>query len=126
MTAREVRPMLTTAVDHPATGTGILDPCNSPPVPPYRAAEAGRAQSSPIWPDPDGTNHTKFAAGSPVFHPPCDIAPACRYTGPMSDSPLPYRVLARKYRPQTFSELIGQEAMVQTLANPIRRERLAH
>jgi len=44
----------------------------------------------------------------------------------MSDSPLPYRVLARKYRPQTFSELIGQEAMVQTLANAIRRERLAH
>ena len=38
----------------------------------------------------------------------------------------PYRVLARKYRPQHFSELIGQEAMVQTLANAIRRDRLAH
>jgi DNA polymerase-3 subunit gamma/tau len=38
----------------------------------------------------------------------------------------PYRVLARKYRPQTFAELIGQEAMVRTLANAIRRERLAH
>ncbi|WP_338466377.1 DNA polymerase III subunit gamma/tau [Novosphingobium sp. ZN18A2] len=38
----------------------------------------------------------------------------------------PYRVLARKYRPQTFSQLIGQEAMVQTLANAIRRDRLAH
>lgn len=38
----------------------------------------------------------------------------------------PYRVLARKYRPQTFSELIGQEAMVRTLANAIARERLAH
>ena len=38
----------------------------------------------------------------------------------------PYRVLARKYRPQTFSQLIGQDAMVQTLANAIRRERLAH
>jgi len=37
-----------------------------------------------------------------------------------------YRVLARKYRPQTFAELIGQDAMVQTLANAIRRERLAH
>src|SRR5258706_14197079 len=37
-----------------------------------------------------------------------------------------YRVLARKYRPQTFAELIGQEPMVQTLANAIRRERLAH
>ena len=38
----------------------------------------------------------------------------------------PYRVLARKYRPQTFSELIGQEPMVRTLANAIERDRLAH
>ncbi len=38
----------------------------------------------------------------------------------------PYRVLARKYRSQTFAELIGQDAMVQTLANAIRRDRLAH
>ena len=38
----------------------------------------------------------------------------------------PYRVLARKYRSQTFAELIGQEAMVQTLANAIKRDRLAH
>ena len=37
-----------------------------------------------------------------------------------------YRVLARKYRPQNFSELIGQDAMVQTLANAIKRGRLAH
>ena len=35
----------------------------------------------------------------------------------------PYRVLARKYRPQTFAELIGQDAMVQTLANAIEREK---
>ncbi len=38
----------------------------------------------------------------------------------------PYRVLARKYRPQTFAELIGQDAMVQTLGNAIKRDRLAH
>jgi len=37
-----------------------------------------------------------------------------------------YRVLARKYRPQTFAELIGQDAMVQTLANAIARGRIAH
>src|SRR5947208_6197319 len=36
-----------------------------------------------------------------------------------------YRVLARKYRPQTFAELIGQDAMVQTLANAIARGRIA-
>jgi DNA polymerase-3 subunit gamma/tau len=38
----------------------------------------------------------------------------------------PYRVLARKYRPQSFAELIGQDAMVRTLGNAIRRDRLAH
>ncbi len=37
-----------------------------------------------------------------------------------------YRVLARKYRPQTFDALIGQDAMVQTLGNAIKRDRLAH
>ena len=49
----------------------------------------------------------------------------------LGDPPQPtkaeaYRVLARKYRPQTFSELIGQDAMVQTLGNAIKRDRLAH
>jgi DNA polymerase III subunit gamma/tau len=38
----------------------------------------------------------------------------------------PYRVLARKYRPQTFDQLIGQDAMVKTLANAIERDRIAH
>ncbi len=37
-----------------------------------------------------------------------------------------YRVLARKYRPQSFGELIGQDAMVTTLGNAIKRGRLAH
>jgi DNA polymerase III subunit gamma/tau len=44
---------------------------------------------------------------------------------PAADAPA-YRVLARKYRPQTFAELIGQDAMVKTLANAIERGRLAH
>ncbi|MGE0718776.1 MAG: DNA polymerase III subunit gamma/tau [Alphaproteobacteria bacterium] len=38
----------------------------------------------------------------------------------------PYRVLARKYRPARFADLIGQEAMVRTLANAIRTGRIAH
>src|SRR5215210_7323720 len=37
-----------------------------------------------------------------------------------------YRVLARKYRPQSFAELIGQDAMVQTLGNAIASGRIAH
>jgi len=45
---------------------------------------------------------------------------------PTSSSSTPYRVLARKYRPSTFDELVGQEAMVRTLGNAIDRGRLAH
>jgi DNA polymerase-3 subunit gamma/tau len=37
-----------------------------------------------------------------------------------------YRVLARKYRPATFEQLIGQEAMVRTLSNAIEIGRLPH
>ena len=38
----------------------------------------------------------------------------------------PYKVLARKYRPQAFSDLIGQDVLVKTLSNAIRQDRLAH
>ncbi len=38
---------------------------------------------------------------------------------------LPYRVLARKYRPETFADLIGQEAMTRTLTNAFQRGRIA-
>jgi DNA polymerase-3 subunit gamma/tau len=38
----------------------------------------------------------------------------------------PYRVLARKYRPRNFAEMIGQDAMVRTLSNAIAQGRLAH
>ena len=44
----------------------------------------------------------------------------------MSSEHRPYRVLARKYRPAAFSELIGQEALVRTLTNAIEGGRLAH
>src|ERR1700723_1219327 len=37
-----------------------------------------------------------------------------------------YRVLARKYRPATFNDLIGQEAMVRTLRNAFALGRVAH
>jgi DNA polymerase III subunit gamma/tau len=38
----------------------------------------------------------------------------------------PYRVLARKYRPETFADLIGQDAMVRTLRNAFEANRIAH
>src|SRR5437763_15051134 len=35
-----------------------------------------------------------------------------------------YRVLARKYRPQTFDDLIGQDAMVRTISNGFETGRI--
>ena len=37
-----------------------------------------------------------------------------------------YIVSARKYRPQTFESVVGQQALTQTLQNAIRQNRLAH
>jgi DNA polymerase-3 subunit gamma/tau len=56
-----------------------------------------------------------------------DESPALGLDLPEVTAPAsPYRVLARKYRPQSFGELIGQDAMVRTLANAIERGRIAH
>src|SRR2546430_3718795 len=40
--------------------------------------------------------------------------------------PMSYQVLARKYRPQNFSDVIGQEHVTRTLQNAIAQERIAH
>src|SRR5689334_22969163 len=45
---------------------------------------------------------------------------------PEAKESLPYRVLARKYRPVDFTTLVGQEAMVRTLRNAIASGRIAH
>ncbi|MHA7872325.1 MAG: DNA polymerase III subunit gamma/tau [Hyphococcus sp.] len=50
-----------------------------------------------------------------------DAAP----TQPQAAKPA-YQVLARKYRPQGFEELIGHEAMVRTLKNAFASDRIAH
>src|SRR5471032_2130475 len=36
-----------------------------------------------------------------------------------------YQVFARKYRPQTFAEIVGQEPVVRTLTNALRLGRIA-
>src|SRR5690606_28835930 len=50
--------------------------------------------------------------------------------GEAKSSPRPqasgYQVLARKYRPSDFSDLVGQEAMVRTLSNAFDTGRIAH
>jgi len=44
----------------------------------------------------------------------------------MTETPPPaYQVLARKYRPETFADLVGQDAMVRTLKNAFAADRIA-
>jgi len=40
--------------------------------------------------------------------------------------PVAYQVIARKYRPQRFADVVGQEHVTQTLANAISQQRIAH
>jgi DNA polymerase III subunit gamma/tau len=43
-----------------------------------------------------------------------------------SDDGMSYQVIARKYRPQRFADVVGQEHVTQTLANAIAQKRIAH
>ena len=45
---------------------------------------------------------------------------------PLQAAAVPYRVLARKYRPTRFEDLVGQEAMVRILRNAFAQGRIAH
>ena len=81
---------------------------DSPQVAPPSATELEAAGQAAMFGDP-----------APAASPPPPASP------PQAEGQ-PYRVLARKYRPQTFSQLIGQEPMVRTLGNAIARGRLAH
>ena len=53
-----------------------------------------------------------------------DVMPGAR--PPASARGETYRVLARKYRPQNFTGLIGQDALVRTLRNAFASGRIAH
>ncbi len=56
-----------------------------------------------------------------------DALPAAAAAPGPSAAPAPaYRVLARKYRPASFADLIGQEALVRTLRNAFALNRVAH
>ncbi|WP_294922945.1 DNA polymerase III subunit gamma/tau [uncultured Paracoccus sp.] len=53
------------------------------------------------------------------------VARSFKQGGRMSESGQNYQVLARKYRPETFADLVGQDAMVRTLKNAFAADRIA-
>jgi len=86
-------------------------------------SEDEAAQTPPSAAELEAAGQSALFGGPPEAPP---AAPPPPHAGPAAEAAQPYRVLARKYRPQTFSQLLGQEPMVRTLANAIERERLAH
>ncbi len=90
------------------------------------AAELEAAGQNSMFGDPEPAPTAADPAPAPEPTA-AEPTPAPAKTAPSGEAAAqPYRVLARKYRPQTFSELIGQEPMVRTLGNAIERDRLAH
>ncbi|MCA1299918.1 DNA polymerase III subunit gamma/tau [Stappia indica] len=65
----------------------------------------------------DGPSHTDTDLGPDDGHDPAHPASGLETGG--------YRVLARKYRPRSFDDLVGQEAMVRTLQNAFETGRIA-
>jgi DNA polymerase-3 subunit gamma/tau len=55
-----------------------------------------------------------------------DMFGAAPAAAPAADDSAAYTVIARKYRPKTFEDLYGQEAMVRTLRNAFSSGRIAH
>jgi DNA polymerase-3 subunit gamma/tau len=82
------------------------------PLPPEPEAD----EALPEPPAPDGPG----LFGDPAPAPPAAAAPA------PTESGTPYRVLARKYRPSSFADLIGQDALVRTLRNAFAQGRVHH
>ena len=107
---------------------GGLEPEATKPEPAPSAAELEAAGQSSMFGEPapkSVAGVVREEADTFVSAKPEPAPAQARAAAPPAHAQ-PYRVLARKYRPQTFGELIGQEAMVQTLANAIKRDRLAH
>ena len=48
------------------------------------------------------------------------------YVNLLTDAAMAYEVLARKWRPQHFNDVVGQEHVIQTLINAVKNDRVAH
>ncbi|MBS29371.1 MAG: DNA polymerase III subunit gamma/tau [Alphaproteobacteria bacterium] len=93
-------------------------------------------ESSDGSPTIDDPNQSSFLDGGDDAPAPAAPEPPAQEAPPPSAPPATagddkgdapdYQVLARKYRPQGFDELIGQEALVRTLTNAFELDRVAH
>src|SRR5690606_5653681 len=81
-------------------------------------------------PEPSGMREAEAEAAAAPAEPAASAPPPAPAPAQAGDTPAgdgeAYTVLARKYRPRTFEDLIGQEAMVRTLTNAFATGRIAH
>src|SRR5664280_2121174 len=84
----------------------IRDRSTTAPIRTRRETGEGKARRRTV-----GRGHSRSASPHRII----------RFSPSMS-----YQVLARKYRPQKFSEVIGQEHVTRTLKNAIAQGRIAH
>ncbi len=86
------------------------------------------AEAPPPWDEdvPERDPDTADIFGAPEPAPVPAAAPAPAPVAEPQDQGAAYTVLARKYRPRNFEDLIGQEAMVRTLTNAFASGRIAH
>ena len=91
--------------DAPVRDENTDDMFGAPPAPEPEPASVPEPEAKPV----------KADTAAPAPEPAADAETGAAYT-----------VLARKYRPRTFEDLIGQEAMVRTLTNAFATGRIAH
>ncbi|MFC7473473.1 DNA polymerase III subunit gamma/tau [Dankookia sp. GCM10030260] len=102
----------------------LFGPAETPDPPPPEAALLREPLPEPPPPEGPGLFGDAFAPPAPEAAAPPPPPPVA---APVADSVgTPYRVLARKYRPSNFEELIGQDALVRTLRNAFAQNRVAH
>src|SRR5690606_11390083 len=134
--------------------TGLASGVDSPDIVPSGGWR--RTGPSPLRSGPEGSSRNEFGSGCPSSLPPflegrfmddseenpAPIAEEPHRPDPADEPGLAllggearpparaqaagYQVLARKYRPTTFDDLVGQEAMVRTLSNAFETGRIAH
>jgi len=95
-------------IDDPNQASFLDAPADPPAAAPVEPSAVAEATSTPASPGPAASLAT---------------TPAIEGS---SDGEEAYQVLARKYRPQNFDEVIGQEALVRTLTNAFALDRVAH
>ncbi len=91
-------------------------------------ADSDISAEPPPWEEdlPERDPDTADIFGAPEPEPPLAPPPVPAPVVAPADQGAAYTVLARKYRPRTFEDLIGQEAMVRTLTNAFASGRIAH